>query len=202
VGAWPFAQQKRHETLPLFAFCWQYPARVADALLVVCQAFASGAQGGDIQVSLQWNTIDDLDLHVVTNQSTKNGVQKRTEFTATSATMQPPPPLRWRLWARQGSSRPCFGETCLLSCLAFAGRTGRVFGDRFNGDTEVENAARRRWTMPQTPRGRWTKPQNPTTHTLLLHTASPGPPWWDGPASNDLVLLLALSSHAAVAKLF
>ena len=130
--------KKCHETLPLFAFCWQYLARVADALLVVCQAFASGAQGGDIQVSLQWDTIDDLDLHVVTNQSTNNGVQKRTEFIATSATMQPPPPLRWRLWVS-------LAVWLLLDALV--------------GFSATASTATRKWKMPQGGGGRCLKPQ-------------------------------------------
>jgi hypothetical protein len=107
--------------------------------------------------------MDDLDLHVVANQSTKNGVQKHTEFTATSASMQPPPPLRWRLWVS-------LAVWLLLDALV------GFFGDRFNGDSEVENAARRRWTMPQTPREEVDETSKPDhTHFASAH-CKPWPP--------------------------
>ena len=80
--------------------------------------------------------------------------------------------------------------------------------DALVGFSATASTATPKWKMPQGGGGRCLKPQGGGGRslkirplTLLLHTASPGPPWWDGPASNDLVLLLALSSHAAVALL-
>ena len=50
------------------------------------------------------------------------------------------------------------------------------FGDRFNGDSEVENAARRRWTMPQTPREEVDETSKPDHAHFASARCKPWPP--------------------------